>query len=501
MAFKPNEPVPAPAGKTPAAASPAAKPATSDKVETSGKPAAKPSPARVGDLRPEPASKRLVSLDAYRGFIMTLLAAEGFGLLKLSQTAADSPLWSLLNYERWQRIGFHFNHPVWRSNFLFGPTLDPNEGSPWLRGALSLWDLIQPAFMFMVGVAMAYSARKRDALGEPRWKQWVHAFIRAIVLVLLGVFLSSKDTGQTNWEFPNVLAQIGLGYVFVFAVVRWKWWGQVAAIATILIGTWTAFFMHTPPEDYDFASVKASAEKGEVLDPPFRQWSKNGNFAHEVDVKLLNELPRLKDKEGNPVPWKFNNGGYQTLNFLPSIATMILGVLCGQILQRPELPWKKVGILLGLALLCYGLGIAMGVWACPIVKRIWTPSWVLFSGGFVIAMLALFYALFDALPLGVLAFPLVVVGTNSLLVYLMGQTLKRWTEAKVIHTHFQPLIEWMMGGVAKVTGLAARLPDTTRPPGVVMSELFRPVIDSTAVFLVFWLVLYALYRKRIFMRL
>jgi heparan-alpha-glucosaminide N-acetyltransferase len=126
---------------------------------------------------------------------------------------------------------------------------------------------------------------------------------------------------------------------------------------------------------------------------------------------------------------------------------------------------------------------------------------VLFSGGFVIAMLALFYALFDALPLGVLAFPLVVVGTNSLLVYLMGQTLKRWTEAKVIHTHFQPLIEWMMGGVAKVTGLAARLPDTTRPPGVVMSELFRPVIDSTAVFLVFWLVLYALYRKRIFMRL
>ncbi len=121
--------------------------------------------------------------------------------------------------------------------------------------------------------------------------------IRAIVLVLLGVFLSSLRHQQTHWEFPNVLAQIGLGYVFVFAVVRWKWWGQVAAIAAILIANWTAFYLHVPPENYDFAAVKASAEMGEVLDPPFRQWSKNGNFVHEVDVKFLNQLPRLRTKK------------------------------------------------------------------------------------------------------------------------------------------------------------------------------------------------------------
>jgi predicted acyltransferase len=499
MAFKPNDPPP-PAGKGPAPIPPATKP-----VPPPGRsePVAKAAPrsAAVGALRPEPATKRLVSLDAYRGFIMTLLAANGFGLLALSKTPADSALWKLLDRETWQRIGFHFNHPDWRSNFVFGPSTDALAGSPWMRGAVSLWDLIQPAFMFMVGTAMAYSARKRDALGEPRWKQWLHAFIRAIVLILLGVFLSSMETKQTHWEFPNVLAQIGLGYIFVFAVVRWKWWGQVAAIAAILIGTWTAFYLHVAPADYDFAAVGAFAEKGEVLDPPFRQWSKNGNFAHDVDVKFLNRLPRLEDKQGQPIPFKFNRGGYQTLNFLPSIATMILGVLCGQILQRPASPWKRVAILLGVALLCYGLGIAAGVFACPIVKRIWTPSWVLFSGGYVVAMLALFYALFDALPLGVLAFPLVVVGTNSLLIYLMGQTLRPWTSAKVIHTHFHKLIERGLGGLAEMTGLAARLPETGQSAGATMYDLFGPVVDTTAVFIVFWLVLYALYRKQIFMRI
>jgi hypothetical protein len=98
------------------------------------------------------------------------------------------------------------------------------------------------------------------------------------------------------------------------------------------------------------------------------------------------------------------------------------------------------------------------------------------------------------------AFPLVVVGTNSLLIYLMGETLKGWTREKVIHIHFQRLIEWLLGAIANSTGLAAKLPDTMRAPGVVLYELFGPVIDSTAVFAVFWLVLYALYRKQVFFR-
>ncbi len=161
-AFKPNDPPP-PSGKPPAAPASGPKPVapSPSKPELPSKPVPKPAPANVNALRPEPSAKRLVSLDAYRGFIMTLLAASGFGIAELARQSPDSPLWKMLDRETWQHIGFHFNHPAWRSNFPFGESVDPLGGSPWLRGAVSLWDLIQPAFMFMVGVAMAYSARKR----------------------------------------------------------------------------------------------------------------------------------------------------------------------------------------------------------------------------------------------------------------------------------------------------------------------------------------------------
>ena len=119
-----------------------------------------------------------------------------------------------------------------------------------------------------------------------------------------------------------------------------------------------------------------------------------------------------------------NRGGYTTLNFIPSIGTTLLGILCGQLLLSSEKrALEKLGLLVALAAGCFVLGVAAHMTVCPIVKRIWTPSWVLFSGGYVIAMLAVFYLLFDILPLRLLAFPLVVVGTNSILIYMLGQTV------------------------------------------------------------------------------
>jgi len=483
-----------------------------------GNPSGPPSGQRPGSLptppsgsRPETASTkpaadveikrppaRLTSLDAYRGFIMTLLAAGGFGIYGLSRMPADAPVWKLLNRESFARMAFHFEHPHdWQSNFLFGPSTDPTEGSPWLRGAVSLWDLIQPSFMFMVGVAMPFSSLRRRALGESTTRRWLHAVIRAIVLVLLGVFLYSLDSTRTNWIFPNVLAQIGLGYLFAYAVIDLKWWAQVAVIAVILIGTWIAFFMYSAPEDYDFTAMNASPERGEVLEPPFRQWSKNGNIAQEFDVWFLNKFPRPPERD----PWVKDDGGYETLNFVPSIATMILGVLCGQILLSGLTPWRKVGRLLLIALVCFILGMAAGAWACPIVKRIWTPSWVLFSGGYVVALLTLFYIVFDIAPLKKLAFPLVVVGVNSILFYLLGQLLRGWVRDKVIHIHFQRAIEAVLGALANAAGWAPKITTDGQEAGPAMYAAFAPVIDATAVFLVFWIVGYVLYRKRMLLRI
>ncbi len=493
---------------------------------------AKPAPAKPAS--PPPA--RLVSLDAYRGLIMTMLAANAFGIYAFTQIDAASPLWGRHDHGFWQQVGFHFEHPEWESKFgLMG---------------ISFWDLIQPAFMFMVGVAMPFSYRRRESQGQKSWTRHIHAFIRALVLVLLGVFLSSTDRPQTNWIFPNVLCQIGLGYLFTYALLGCRWYWQTTAITAILVGYWALFYFNPPNPDYDFAAVlteyptvidhvedvevpgaiegdattegeaepdasidgnaassdaeptaadeevaiveeveeEAEPEPGVIYEGRFRPWSKNGNIAHRVDVQLLNWFPRPDERVGNRDDedengrFLYNRGGYQTLNFVPSIATMLLGVLCGQILLIGSWgAWKKIGILILLGGVCFGLSLAAEL-VCPVVKRIWTPSWVLFSGAYVIWGLAAFYMLFDALPFKWLAFPLVVVGMNSILMYMMGQLIGSWT-IRQVHIHF---------GIPITTVLGAN---------ALNDMMYQPIVDSTAKFLVFWLIAYWLYRQRYFLRI
>src|SRR5690606_34857951 len=130
-------------------------------------------------------TSRLISLDAYRGFIMVMLAASGFGIARFAALPADAPVWQEQDRQTWQAIAFHFDHPAWESKIgLMG---------------VSFWDLIQPAFMFMVGVAMPFSYAKRDALGHSPVRRFAHAGWRALVLVLLGVFLYSLGDERTNW--------------------------------------------------------------------------------------------------------------------------------------------------------------------------------------------------------------------------------------------------------------------------------------------------------------
>jgi predicted acyltransferase len=161
---------------------------------------------------------------------------------------------------------------------------------------------------------------------------------------------------------------------------------------------------------------------------------------------------------------------------------MLLGVLCGQMLLVVTWgPWKKVGVLILVGGVCFGLSLAAEL-VCPVVKRIWTPSWVLFSGAYVIWGLALFYLLFDALPLKVLAFPLVVIGMNSILIYLMGELMSGWTIQQV-HTH-------LGGPITSIFGKGALSP-----------QMYAPIFENSAKFLVFWLIAYWLYRQRYFVRI
>ena len=171
-----------------------------------------------------------------------------------------------------------------------------------------------------------------------------------------------------------------------------------------------------------------------------------------------------------------------TLNFIPSIATTLLGILCGQLLLGGDSAGRKLGTLILAGAICFSLGILAHHSVCPIVKRIWTPSWVLFSGGYVMWMLAAFYLVFDVLPLRLLAFPLVVVGMNSIVMYMLGQLLRPWVSQHVVQTHFAGLLSAFYGdGCLQPDGIGA-------------------VLVPSATFVVFWLIAFWMYRNRYFVR-
>lgn len=393
--------------------------------------------------------ERLLSLDAYRGLIMIALAFNGFGL---AETAA-AHLAKNPDSMFWQNVHYQFSHTEW-------------EGC-------AFWDMIQPSFMFMVGVSMAYSYVKRQARGDSWLRMFGHALIRSIVLVLLGVFLSSMSSDATNWAFMNVLSQIGLGYVFLFLLWRRPLALQVAVIGLLLAVTWIGYDRYpTPGIDLETGqpSVGVSAEWAQenlAEIPP--AWHKNANLGHAIDLVFLNFFPRS-------TPFTFNSGGYQTINFIPSLATMLIGLLCGELLRSSLSGGRKMLTLVAMAATGIGLGLVFQELDCPIVKRIWTPSWALYSAGWCCLILATLYGVIDLLGLRRWSFFLVVVGTNSIAVYMMGQMLRDWTLRR-LKVHFGT--SW---------------PEALGPDYV-------PMLSNTAVGVVFWLVCYWMWRQRIFIRI
>ena len=463
---------------------------------------------------------------------MTMLAASGFGIARLARLPENAAAWKVFDYDTFQQLSFHFTHPAWES--IVGDA------------GVSFWDLIQPAFMFMVGVAMPFSYARRSARGDSGFWRGCHALLRAAILVLLGVFLYSQSHARTNWIFTNVLAQIGLGYFFAYLLLGWRSLVQISALVVILAGYWLFFYMNppTPPTEGDVDAKEAISESianGEAYEGRFAPWSKNGNAASEFDnwflpqLRTVSEKPEKEDETdsntevvltakgespdapeeqpsedatideahvpeaeetepsewkaiarawffSNPEPYEPNGGGYATLSFIPSIGTTLLGILCGQLLITGQGRWRNLLTLIIVGVVCIGLGVAAHHTICPIVKRIWTPSWVLFSGGYVILMLAAFYFVFDILPLRWLAFPLAVVGMNSIAFYMMGQLLRPWVTNKIVHIHLAGILEYAFG------------------PQILADDGLRLITEPTAAFAVFWLVGLWMYRNRYFVR-
>jgi len=249
-------------------------------------------------------ARRCVSIDVYRGMVMFLMLAEVLhwsGLVRyrgrLSSTAQ-----SLLD-----TIVFHTSHVPWRG--------------------CSLHDLIQPGFSFLVGAALAFSFAKRSEQGQSYRAMLIHAIGRSFILVFFGIFLRSLGKMYTNFTFDDTLTQIGLGYTFLFLFAGRKWYVSALGAGAILVGYWALFaFSQLPAPDFDYASVGVPANWPHHEEGFGAHWNKNSNVAWAFDVWWMNLFFREE-------PFAYSSGGYCTLSFIPTLATMLLGLVAGEWLR------------------------------------------------------------------------------------------------------------------------------------------------------------------------
>jgi predicted acyltransferase len=173
----------------------------------------------------------------------------------------------------------------------------------------------------------------------------------------------------------------------------------------------------------------------------------------------------------------YNGGGYLTLNFIPSLVTMIAGLLAGGVLRSDRAGPDKVKTLVVWGIGSLVVGVVLHVAGiCPIVKRIWTPSWTIFSAGWVVLMLAALYWVVDLKGSKRWTLPFVVVGANSIAMYVLVHVATDYL-TQSLRIHFGATTFDVMGAV------------------------FAPVLLGSCVLLMFWLILYWMYRNRIFIRL
>ncbi|MEP6951211.1 MAG: DUF5009 domain-containing protein [Ginsengibacter sp.] len=397
-------------------------------------------PPIVNPLLP---SRRISSVDAYRGFVMLLMIGEVFSFRHVSESLPDSSFWRFL----------YFNQ----------------DHVPWV--GCSLHDMIQPSFSFLVGVALPFSLANRRTKGIRFGALLKSAIVRSLILIALGIFLRSLWAKQTYFTFEDTLSQIGLGYTFLFLLGFRSQRIQLISLIVILVGYWAAFALyHLPNGALSEAVTGVPLSWEHNLHGFAAHWNKNTNFAWAFDRWFLNLFPREHHFE-------FNGGGYSTLSFIPTLATMILGLLAGNILKADfsgKIKIKRFVItgvsLLALAVLIHFTGIN------PIVKRIWTPAWVLFSGGWCFLLLAFFYGIIDVYNHRKYAFILTIVGMNSIAAYVLADGFGSFL-SNTLYIHLGHNFDKVFG------------------------DAYSTLIRGAIMIFIDWGILYWMYKRKIFIKI
>ncbi|MEW4571265.1 DUF5009 domain-containing protein [Tautonia sp. JC769] len=370
---------------------------------------------------PTPRSDRLLSIDALRG--LDMLCIVGGDRLVLAWAA-----WS--GSATASNVARQFEHVDWEG-FRF-------------------YDLIFPLFLFLVGAVLPFSLSKAAEQG----KGAVSRRIGRRVLLLFALGLLCNGVLQFDWEglrVTGVLQRIAICYgIAAVIVMNTSPRTQVLAGAAILLGYWALLAGVAPPG-------------GTAGD-----FTKEGNLAgwvdrHYLPGKILEPYYGFGDNEG-------------LLSTIPAVATALMGALSGAWLRsgRHSPRQKALGLLLA-GILGVGVGTLWGT-TFPIIKNLWTSSFVLVAGGWSLILLALFYTLIDVLRWRRWAFVLVVVGVNAITIYVVPRFLD-----------FDRIARFFLGGVYT---LSDRL-----IPGD-----FLPVAAAAGTLLAQWLFLFYLYKRRLFLR-
>jgi predicted acyltransferase len=302
----------------------------------------------------------MLGIDAFRGFTMICMLSEGFGLPHFREHPILGPL------------GRQFQHVDWNMS---------------IPGDLHFWDLIQPFFMFIVGVVMPVSFARRWDAGETWTQCLMHVLRRSAILIFLGLLARSWGPGRPTLDLINVLAQVAVTYLIAFLLLRQSWRVQAGA-ALALLAAHTAL--------YEFASAPG------VLGP----WVKNANIGWYLDKLLLNKN------------W---GGAYATINCFSSAANTIFGMMAGHLLASALTAARKMRILAitGVTALAAGLALSPLI---PLNKKIWTASFAIYSTGATLLALLLFYWLCDVKAKQAWAKLFTIVGANSIFIYVFHET-------------------------------------------------------------------------------
>ncbi|MBV9989455.1 MAG: DUF5009 domain-containing protein [Chitinophagaceae bacterium] len=356
----------------------------------------------------------MLSLDFMRGLIMVLLALESTGLYDhLLDASENTPL---------QGFFIQFFHHPWNG--------------------LRFWDLVQPAFMYMAGVSLAYSLHKQQQQGL----SWAYSFRKTLRrcgwLFFWGVLGYAVRKSGLSFELWNVLTQLSFTTLLAFLVFRWSFGAQLAVCAGLLLLNEIL---------YRFTNVPG-------FDQPFTD---QHNFGNYVDLLLMN---------------KINRGGWVAINCIPTAVHTIAGAMTGKLLIRAQ-PKLRILVISGLVCLVLGHGLDLaGI--TPIIKRIATSSFTIVSLGWCLLMLALCYWWIDKKHHQKHLLFFTIVGMNSLFIYLFFEIVGG---------------RWFNGYIGAISGGLLGFLHTPAMPAAIISSL--------CIFGLEWGLCYFLYRKKIFFRI